>query len=413
MDRDDNKQMELNDAIDVLVRSSKFIGRSVSLPIWDCVGRVILEELVCEKPLPSFDNSAMDGYGVRMSDRNKTATVVQAVMAGDEHQKLILKDGEIIKIMTGAIVDEQIDAVVPFENASINSDGTISLPDFKSGANIRRCGEEIDVGTVVIPKGTLLTPSHIGQLASQGRFVVKVSDKIRVAVLSSGNEIVEPWCQAKEHQIFNSNASTLMALCKEQNCEVQYIKVIGDSYESTLDMISSIKGYDVLLTSGGISMGEADFVGRALIECGLDIVFKKVNIKPGKPTMFGYMGSTAVLALPGNPLSAIVNFYLFALPLFAQLKGSNVSYHSFVEAINKGEFKIKSARANIVLGRLENGYFTVYNKYQYSSGMMSPIANSNAFIVAGDGVNSVADGQKIRAVMLNCTLTNKFDSFSI
>ncbi len=411
MDNHGKNLAELNDALLAVIASVKPISRNASLPIWDALGRIVAEDIVCQKALPAFDNSAMDGYGVKVADSGKIVKIVGSVMAGDNPQNISMSNGEALKIMTGAMVPDCVEAVVPFENATVNDDMSVSLPEFKVGSNIRVKGEESNIGEILITKGTKLTPSHIGQMASQGRFVVSVSDVPRVAVLSSGNEIVEPWNKAEEFQIYNSNASTLIALCKEQSCKVDYIKIVSDGYDATLEMIKSLHGYDLILTSGGISMGEADFVGKALLECGLDIAFKKVNIKPGKPTMFGYMGDTAVLALPGNPLSAIVNFYLFALPLIAKMQGASKHFPTFVNAKNARAFKIKNARANVVLGTLLNGEFSVYKDYKYGSGMMSPIANSNAFVVAGDGVEDISEGESLKVVQLGAHLGAQFVDF--
>jgi molybdopterin molybdotransferase len=332
-------------------------------------------------------------------------------MAGDEIHDSQINSGETIKVMTGAFVPDAIEAVVPFENATLNSDGSVTLPEYKSGSNIRLKGEESNIGDILIKKGTNLTASHIGLIASQGKFVVRVSDRPRVAVISSGNEIIEPWQKAGEHQIYNSNASTLVALCKEQNCSVNYIQIVSDTYEATKDAVESLRGYDLIVSTGGISMGEADFMGKAFLECGLEPIFKNVNIKPGKPTTFGYMGECAVLALPGNPLSAIVNFYLFALPLIAKMQDSNALYPTFVPAKNIGGFKIKNARANVVLGSLLNGEFRAYNGYKYGSGMISPIANSNAFIVCGEGVDEVGDAQDVKVLVLNGQMSEKLVQF--
>lgn len=411
MSKNTKNLAELNDALADVIKSVKKLDRNISLSIWDAIGRVVSEDVVCQKALPAFDNSAMDGYGVKVADSAKVVKIVGSVMAGDNPQNITLSSGEAVKIMTGAMVPSCVEAVVPFENASVNDDGTVVLPEYKNGANIRMKGEESNIGDILITKGTKLTPSHIGQMASQGKFVVTVCDKPRVAVLSSGNEIIEPWNRAEEYQIYNSNASTLIALCKEQNCSVEYIKIVNDGYEATLETIKLLKGYDLILTSGGISMGEADFVGKALLECGLAVVFKKVNIKPGKPTMFGYMGDTAVLALPGNPLSAIVNFYLFALPLIAKMQGATNHFPTYVNAKNKKSFKIKNARANVVLGTLLNGEFSVYKDYKYGSGMISPIASSNAFIVAGDGVEEIAEGESLKVVQLGSSLGSEFVDF--
>ena len=401
MQTETKNQAEMMEALELVLKHIKPLNRVINLPLFDALGMVLAEDIVCTKPLPAFNNSAMDGYGVKSCDSGKCVVIKHAIMAGDAPSSLSLEAGECVKIMTGAFVPTCVEAVVPFENATINTDGSVLLPSFEQGSNIRAKGEESDIGTVLIKKGTKLTPSHIGQIASQGQFVVALNDRPKVAVLSSGNEIVEPWQKAEDYQIYNSNAPTLVALFKEQNCLVNYIKIVSDTYEATKDAINSLRDYDVIVSTGGVSMGEADFMGKAFLECGMTPIFKKVNIKPGKPTMVGLMDKTAVLALPGNPLSAIVNFYLFALPLLAKMQGRNECYPTFITCKNTGSFKIKNARANIVLGTLSNGKFRAYNGYNYGSGMIAPIAASNAFMVCGENTNEVIDGADIKVVQLN------------
>ena len=160
-------------------------------------------------------------------------------------------------------------------------------------------------------------------------------------------------------------------------------------------------------------MGEADYIGRAFIDCGLSVIFKKIQLKPGKPTMFGYLGETAVLALPGNPLSAIVNFYLFGAPAIAKMQGSKALYPNFVLAKNKTGFDIKNSRANVVLGSLRDGEFEVYGQNKYGSGMLKPIAGSNAFIVTGENITKVEEGDNVKVVLLDSGLIEEFSDFMI
>lgn len=397
------------DALKLTVANAKATGRTLSVSLFEAQGMILAEDVICQKPLPAFTNSAMDGYGVRLADAGKKVTIKSSVFAGDDASGVSIEDGECIKIMTGAPVPPSVEAVVPFENAVSVDESGVSLPEnLKKNANIRAKGEESNVGDMLLQKGDILTPAAIGTLASQGVFVVKVAAKPRVAVISSGDEIVEPWQKAQEHQIYNSNASTLMALCTQQGCEGHYMRLLADSYESTVNAIKALRGYDLILTTGGISMGEADYIGKAFIECGLKIVFRKIQLKPGKPTMFGYLEDTAVLALPGNPLSAIANFYMFAVPLIARLSNANACWPTFVSAKNKIGFSIKTSRANLILGKLENGEFTVYDNNNYGSGMLRPVVASNSFIVTGESTDRVEGEEMIKVVLIGSPLAKEF-----
>jgi molybdopterin molybdotransferase len=392
----------LDEAFGLIVAKTRPLTRYESVSLFDANGRTLGEDIVCAKALPAFDNSAMDGYGIKVSDAGKKVTVAHTIYAGEDASGVAFGEGAAVKIMTGALVPPSVEAVVPFENAVSADETGVVLPDgVKMGANIRRKGEEASVGEVLLKKGEKLNPASVGLLASQGRFVVQVCAKVKIAVISSGDEIIEPWESAKEHQIYNSNASALIALCAEQACDVSYVKLLGDKYEDTVETIKSLKSFDLILTSGGISMGEADFVAKAFFECGLEPIFQKVHLKPGKPTMFGYLGETAVLALPGNPLAATINFYLFAKPIIARLLGSKHCWPAFHIATNKTAFAVKSARASVILGTLVNGEFEVYNHNKYGSGMLTPLQKSNASIILGASVDSVGVGEIVRPILLN------------
>ncbi|MDD3467511.1 MAG: molybdopterin molybdotransferase MoeA [Campylobacterales bacterium] len=406
--------VDFNEALKLVIDKTKQTNKTDSVALFDAVGMVLSEDVYCTKPLPAFTNSAMDGYGVKLSSSGQKATIINSVFAGDDIANVVIKEKESIKIMTGAPVPPSVDAVVPFENALGVDGDVVSLPDgLRDKANIRVKGEEADIGELLLKKGSVLTPAAIGLLASQGIFVVKVTAKLKVAVLSSGNEIIEPWQNAGEYQIYNSNASTLMALCKQNGCEAHYVRLISDTYEATVETIKSLKGYDLVLTTGGISMGEADFVGKAFLECGLETIFHKVHIKPGKPTMYGYLGDTVVLALPGNPLSAVVNFYLFGVPAIAKMSGKNACYPEVITAKNANEFSIKTSRANVVLGELKHGKFHVYGANKYGSGMLKPIAFSNAFIITGQSVDRVGEGAEVKAVVIGGALSEEFSDIVI
>lgn len=400
------------DAIRLAASSIRPTGKTKSVSLFDAVGMTLAEDIYCQKPLPAFNNSAMDGYGVRLADAGKRVVIKSSVFAGDETDEVLIRDGECIKIMTGAFVPPSVEAVVPFENAvSVDEEGVVLPEGLKKWANIRKEGEESSVGDKLLSAGDTLSAAAIGTLASQGMFVVKVAAKPRVAVISSGNEIAEPWESAGKTQIYNSNAPMLMALCKEKGCEPDYVRLVSDSYEATLDMIRSLKGYDLILTTGGISMGEADFIGKAFLECGLNTIFKKIALKPGKPTMLGYLGDTVVLALPGNPISAIANFYVFGSIVAARLTGAKACNISSVKALNKSSFDIKTSRANLILGHYENGEFEVFEGNKYGSGMLKPMVQSNAFILTGMGIDRLEAGEYVDAVLIGGRLGEKFFDF--
>jgi len=243
MQEQNNTLTDFSEALNIVLSTTKELKTKESVPLFAALKRTLAEDIVCRKALPAFTNSAMDGYGVKTCDAGKKVVISGAVMAGDAINSISIKMGECVKIMTGAPVPISVEAVVPFENAVSVEENSVTLPEFiKKNANIRAKGEESNVGDTLLRAGDTLTPAAIGSLASQGVFVVKVAAKPKVAVISSGNEIAEPWEAASENQIYNSNAAMLMALCIEKGCEPHYVKLLDDSYEATLQTIARLGG---------------------------------------------------------------------------------------------------------------------------------------------------------------------------
>lgn len=394
--------LNFEEALNALYSSTHSLERYEIIPLWQSQGRILASDVLCQKSLPAFNNSAMDGYAVRLDDSGKILSIQGTIFAGDKPPFELLKNGYCYKIMTGAIVPSDVEVIVPFEQAILLENGTVQLPQkLKKDAHIRYAGEESQCGEVLLKKGTCLTSSMIGLLGSQGISYIHVAQKLKVAILSSGNEVIEPWEANDTTRIFNANASALMALCYEMGCEPHYIKLVNDTLSSAIQSINELRHYDIIITTGGVSVGEADFMDKAFLANGLSVIFHKVGLKPGKATLFGFLGKTAVLALPGNPLSAIVNFYLFARPLIAKLLGDMKCYPSYVIAKNTTTFSISPSRANVILGVLQDGKFTVFNGNHYGSGMIKPIVESNAFVMTGIGVDKLHAGDKIKVIPLD------------
>jgi molybdopterin molybdotransferase len=337
------------------------------IPISEAINRTIAKDIVCVKNLPAFNNSAMDGFAVKFSDAGKTLNINKVIYAGDKGEavKESLLDNGCYKIMTGAKVPNDADTIIPIENCFDVTNKTVRIPeDIKKGANLRLKGEEQKEGSVLFQKGERITSSHITLLASQGLIMVEVYKKITIAVLSTGNEIKEPWEEADDEEIYNCNSYALISQLKEKGFDATYTGVVPDNLEESKQFIKNLKTYDVIITTGGISMGDADFVGEAFLQNGLETSFHGVNIKPGRPIMMGTMGKTSVICLPGNPLTAMVNIYLFVIPMLRKLQGDTSIYHTFLKAVNSSDFKTKKGRVNVVLGTILNGDFKVTrNKY--------------------------------------------------
>lgn len=375
--------------------------------ISDALGRVIAKDIFCVKNLPSFNNSAMDGFAIKSEDAGKTLRIKRVIFAGDKtcKTKTKLEKDEAYKIMTGAKVPFDADTIIPIENCLGVSEEFVTIPkQVKKGSNLRLKGEEQKEGSLLFKSGEEINSSHIALLASQGLVMVEVFKKLSVAVLSTGNELKEPWQEANEEEIYNCNSYAIISQLKEKGFNATYCGVIPDSLEESKEYIKNLKNYDVIITSGGISMGDADFVGEAFLYNDLKIAFHGVNIKPGRPIMMGKMNNSVVICLPGNPLTAMVNIYLFVIPMLRKFQGNLEFYQDISKVLNISEFKTKKGRVNIVLGRVENSNFNVTRDNKYGSGMISALYESNAILVTNENTSNIFKNQEVRVIKFN----NKF-----
>ena len=374
------------------------------IPLNEAIGRVLSKDVICVKNLPAFNNSAMDGFAIKFSDAGKILSINKVIFAGDKGAKVepSLKENECYKIMTGAKVPFDADTIIPIENCFDVTQNSVRIPlEIKKGANLRLKGEEQKEGDVILRKGEKITSSFITLLASQGLVMVEVYKKISIAILSTGNEIKEPWEQVDDEEIYNCNSYALISLLKEKNFDATYCGVIPDNLEESKTFIKSLKNYDVIISTGGISMGDADFVGEAFLQNGLEVAFHGVNIKPGRPIMMGKMQNTVVICLPGNPLTAMVNIYLFVIPMLKKLQSETSINHGFIKAVNKKEFKTKSGRVNVVLGKVQNGDFFVTRDNKYGSGMITVLYESNAILVTNEQTPTITLNQEVKLLDFN------------
>lgn len=374
------------------------------IPLNEAIGRVLSKDVICVKNLPAFNNSAMDGFAIKFSDAGKTLSINKVIFAGDKGAKVepSLKENECYKIMTGAKVPFDADTIIPIENCFDVTQNSVRIPlEIKKGANLRLKGEEQKEGDVILKKGEKITSSFITLLASQGLVMVEVYKKISIAILSTGNEIKEPWEQVDDEEIYNCNSYALISLLKEKNFDATYCGVIPDNLEESKTFIKSLKNYDAIISTGGISMGDADFVGEAFLQNGLEVAFHGVNIKPGRPIMMGKMQNTVVICLPGNPLTAMVNIYLFVIPMLKKLQSETSINHGFIKAVNKKEFKTKSGRVNVVLGKVQNGDFFVTRDNKYGSGMITVLYESNAILVTNEQTSTITLNQEVKLLDFN------------
>lgn len=390
--------LSLRKAISIMLEHANPIHRVHYTHLFDLTGKILAQDLFCQKALPAFDNSGMDGYAVRLADLGQKTPILGTILAG-ESCSVGLHDGACYKVMTGAPIPLGTQAVIPFENATLKDDSTVLLPtDFKEGANIKIAGEELQVGAPLLQKGERLTHHHVALLASQGYSVLPTYAPLRIGVYSSGNELIEPWERAQSHQIYNSNASMLFSTLQNFGWRADYLGVLPDCLEGMREAIRGFDAYDVILTTGGVSQGEADFMERSLEEAGMTTLFHGIEVKPGRPTMMGILGKTTLLCLPGNPLSASINLHFLGIPMLKKMQGERRYHLEFVYAPNKERLILKGNRANMVLGRLHGGCFKATQEGKYGSGMLTPLTTSNAIIFCDKGVENLEEGALIKVI---------------
>jgi molybdopterin molybdotransferase len=309
------------DAVALLVAAARPLVETEEVGLDRVLGRVTAAAVTSPLDVPPWDNSAMDGYAVRAADApgEVRLPVSQRVTAGTEPAPLA--PGTAARIFTGAPVPPGADAVVVQEKCRETADG-VALPGAVTvGANIRPRGNDIRAGDSVIAAGERLTPAHLGLAASVGRARLAVTRPLRVALFSTGDELVSPGDILRPGQIYNSNRPLLMALLQALGCRVADHGIVPDDFEATREALARAAAEsDLVLTSGGVSVGEEDHVKRALEALG-ELALWRVRMKPGKPLAYGRVGDADFLGLPGNPVSSLVTFVLFARPFLLRRMG--------------------------------------------------------------------------------------------
>ena len=398
--------ISLKEAFEVSLDNISPLNLTKTVSLYEALGYFLAEDIKSKRNSPPFTNSAMDGFAFKHSP-NKKLKIIKTIFAGDKYENFEIKDDECVKIMTGARVPEGCDTVIPIEKCINVTEKYIEIPEIKKGANVRMFGEEIKRGEILLKKGEEITPGILALLASQGIFFIKVFLKPKIAILSSGNELKEPWEKADEEEIYNVNSHAIKALLQNKGFEADILGIIPDSYEKTLEFIKKLKRYEVIITSGGIGFGDADFIFKAFKEEGLKEFFHGIMVKPGRPTMIGKMKNTYVFAMPGNPISSYLNTFTIAIPALRKLSGAKKYYYNFVYAKNKEEFKVNSKKAHTALGVLKYGEWEVYKKYKYGSSMLSALAKSNSLLVLNEGKEIIPKGEILKIIPFDIDFMEK------
>ncbi len=352
------------------------------LPLAATQGRVLAEAVISSLDLPPWPNSAMDGYALRLEDwKGEPLPVSQRIFAGQSPEPL--QPGTCARIFTGAPVPAGADCVEMQENAQVQDDQRVLFSQpLKIGQNIRPQGQETTVGEQVLAAGTRLGPIEQGLAASLGCAELAVVRRVRVAVLSTGDELVEPGRALGPGQIYNSNRVLLCSWLQRLGCEVLDAGILPDDLPATRQRLAELGEVDLILSTGGVSVGEADFLGMALREAG-ELTLWKLAIKPGKPLTVGHFRGVPVIGLPGNPASTLVTFALLARPYLLRRQG--------VQQVQPLRFQVPAGfvwpqpgnRREYLRGRLENGRAIIYRNQ--SSGVLRSAAWAEGLVEVLEG----------------------------
>jgi molybdopterin molybdotransferase len=394
--------MPLKDALANILAQVSVINETEILALGLANKRVLSRDIISPINVPPADNSAMDGYAVRATDLNETAhlKLVGTALAGQPYSKK-LADGECVRIMTGALVPLGADAVVMQENTHLNDGFVVFKQQPKAGNNIRYAGDDIRQGELVLKKGCFLGPAELALIASIGQATVEVTRQVTVGLIATGDELTTAGNPLKAGGIYESNSYALSAKLENIKVNIRHYGIIADDKDALRGIFALADNEcDVIISCGGVSVGEADFVKDILLEMG-QINFWKVAIKPGKPFAFGQLKKAYFCGLPGNPVSSYVTFEQLVLPLLSALSGQNVlidQQHYFVakaaKNINKRAGRADFQRAYYY--RDEQGRLWVEAQNNQSSGVMSSITKANCYLLLTQFQGNVAQGEDIK-----------------
>jgi molybdopterin molybdotransferase len=386
----------------------------------DALGRVLAEDVTSTLPVPPFESSAMDGFAV-VAGPAAELDVIGEARAGHPYAGAVAP-GQAVRISTGAVLPEGADAVVPVERTTASKEagpgdgvcddpamrgecrhGRVSVPEIASGENVRRAGEDIPLDAVVLEAGTTLGPAELGVAASVGRAELKCARKPRVAVLATGDELTEPGTRLGPGGIYSSNAYALGAQVERAGGELVERVTVRDDAEGTRRALEeALERADVVIVSGGVSVGPHDHVKPALRDLGVEERFWGVRLRPGKPTWFGVRGETLAFGLPGNPVSAMVTFHLFARPALAAAQGARPDARRITatleSAIERNPRREQAVRVNLLQGR--NGPTAAPTKDAQGSHVLTSMVGADGLALIAPGEGEAPAGERVEVELL-------------
>jgi molybdopterin molybdotransferase len=401
-------QKEIAELVSVLRElRKKTVSNSELASVDNLLGKVLSEDIISPINVPAHDNSAMDGYAFRFQDlhldRETTLPIMGSVFAG-EAPKVTLAPNTAFKIMTGAVMPVGADTVVPFENALLN-EAMVTIPFGQSlGQNRRFAGEDLTKNHTALAKGKRCGPAEMGLIASLGISHCKVEPRLKVAILSTGNELADFGSTLKPGQVFDSNRYTLRGMLTKLDVAVIDIGIVADdkfALENALVQASQLA--DVIISSGGVSVGEADFTREIMAKLG-SIDFCTVAMRPGRPIAVGVIGENKLyFGLPGNPVAVMMTFYFFVQAAIRQLAGEKAQIHPIMQAKCHSKFRKKPGRTEYQRAYVysEGGHPWVKSTGSQGSGVLSSMSEANCLVVLSHDQGNVDEGDFVDIVLFD------------
>ncbi len=392
--------LRVNAAREAILAKLPVLQSLQKLALRDTLGRVLAEDIISPFNVPPYANSAMDGYALASTDLEKLPATLRCVGQAFAGQPFAgsVQPGECIRIMTGAIVPDGCDTVIMQEQAEVDGDNIYFSGEHRRGDNVRLAGEDIAQGQVVFSKGRRINAADLGLLASLGRSEVSVLRKLRVAFFSTGDELKSIGESLKPGDIYDSNRYTLFAMLQKLGIDMLDMGVIKDDPEALRQALQAASdNADVVITSGGVSVGDADYIKALLAEPG-QVNFWKIAMKPGRPLAFGQIANTPFFGLPGNPVSVMVTFYQFVLPALQKMAGETQTAPLLLQATAAAPIRKRPGRFEFQRGILKSsadGQLQVCMTGEQGSGILSSMSHANCFILLDENCAGINAGERV------------------
>lgn len=394
--------ISIKEAKEIILSNVKELS-SENILTTESLGRYVSEDVVSSLDIPQSDNSAMDGFAVNSDDivnaskdNPVTLKIVDEIYAG-KHSELNIPKGCCVRIFTGAKIPAGADAVVRQEDVEFDNNTATFFSSVEKGTDIREAGDDVKKGQVVLQKGSRITPAAIGMLAALNKKNINVFKKPKVFILATGNELIELGEQLADNKIVNSNSYALSAMITETGAIPVYGGIAKDDEVAIMSIFDKAQEADIVITTGGVSVGEYDLVKDTFAKCGVDWLFWKVKIRPGHPVAFGMYKSKLFFGLPGNPVSAMVTFDQFIRPAILKMMGAKTTERIRFFATSTDDIKKKPDRTHLLRARLfslDGELFVEVMKNQ-SSAAISTMLDANCYIILEENRTKIKKGDKV------------------